>query len=617
MAALLAGCLTEAEPREPTGAENTPIAITTDTPPVVELGDRWADATAIELLLWHDAARVGDHGAVHARHEVAPGATAVVPIVDLEDRSSYVLEARALDGEGAVFERRRFAVDVRLGLPTPTATVERIDTIGYRPAVSWTVTTGSSLVAGFTAADGRTAEVDSPPDRPVVPPLDLFDAASFAAGAGATVRARVRSPNGVLGPWSAPLPIVANPNLVPEVVTAPSGAVVVAEPAFAWVALAGATEYEIEVGAIERTVTDSPWRLESRVFTAATGDLPDTPIDWRMRALGSDGHVGPWTEPVRIRRARSMPWFVPIVEPGAPATFRLGSERGEPDELPAVTVTLTRGYLLAVEELSVELVVALVNHGLDTGVLQLTETEVRHRRWDRSLLGIGDLNLGVQFGMQRSPAAESGTSSGPSIRPVAGYAEHPAVGISWYGAIWIANEVSRREAREPVYRFADDTRTLVANLDADGYRLPTEAEWAFAAAGVTPNPATTNYLRSGDRFEDPLPPFTAAGGPTTPTGTLDAQNARGMRDIVGNVWEWCHDWYTVDAYAQLTPGYADPSGPATPARDEYGRVLKVVRGGAWNTPQDVLRVGDRGAFAPEGTSYSVGLRLARTLPGSD
>ena len=607
------------EPTEPTGAERTPIAITTDTPPVIELGDRWDDATSIELVLWRDGVRVGDRDAVHARHQVAPGTTAVVPIADLEDRSSYVLEARALDGDGAVFERRRFTVDVRLGLPTPTATVERIETIGYRPAVSWTVAPGLSLVADFTTADGRTVAADPQPNRSVVPTLDLFDTASFVAGAGATVRARVRTTGGVLGPWSAPLPIVANPNLVPEVVTAPSGDVVVTEPAFAWAALTGATGYEIEVGAIRRTVTDSPWRLESRVFTAAVADLPGTPIDWRMRALGSDGHIGPWTEPVRIRRVRSMPRFVPIVESGAPVSFRMGSDGGDPDELPAVTVTLTRGYLLAVEELTVELVVALINHGLDTGVLQLTETEVRHRRWDRSLLGFGDLDLGVQFGMQRSTAAENGASSGPSIQPVAGYARHPAVGISWYGAVWIANEVSRREAREPVYRFVDDTGTLVADLDADGYRLPTEAEWAFAAAGVTPDPAapTINYLRSGDRFEDSLPPFTAAGGPTTPTGTLGAQNARGLRDILGNVWEWCHDWYTVDAYAQLTPGYADPGGPPTPDRDEYGRILKVVRGGAWNTPRDVLRMGDRGAFAPEGTSYSIGLRLARTLPGSD
>jgi formylglycine-generating enzyme required for sulfatase activity len=146
------------------------------------------------------------------------------------------------------------------------------------------------------------------------------------------------------------------------------------------------------------------------------------------------------------------------------------------------------------------------------------------------------------------------------------------------------------------------------------------------------NPASANYLRSGDPFEargrDPV----AAGGPTTPADFYDGTQKNnyktasgvshtGLYDMLGNVWEWCDDYFeeTAGDVAQNDGGEsgAEEESEEAPKREEErpagekGR-LRVVRGAAWNTPRADVSFASRGFYKAAGFSYSLGLRLART-----
>ena len=175
----------------------------------------------------------------------------------------------------------------------------------------------------------------------------------------------------------------------------------------------------------------------------------------------------------------------------------------------------------------------------------------------------------------------------------AGKEDHPMVRVSWYGAVAFSNWRSTMEGRTPCY----DLSTWTCNFDADGFRLPTEAEWE-KAAGWDPDLAyhfrfgehtdgcgyncldgqRANYWDSGDPFETGPYPW------TTPVGyydgsdhggtyqTQDAQSYYGCRDMSGNVWEWCHDWYD-SGYYSSSP-YDNPTGPGS-------GTYRVLRGGSW------------------------------------
>ncbi len=151
--------------------------------------------------------------------------------------------------------------------------------------------------------------------------------------------------------------------------------------------------------------------------------------------------------------------------------------------------------------------------------------------------------------------------------------------------------------------------TIQGFLTATGLRLPTEAEWEYACRA-----GTTTPIHSGPGFpngttDDNLVPQvawyyynTCSGGDgcrTHAVGTK-AANALGLHDMLGNVWEWCNDWYGDYSTAAQTNPTGPPSGSS-----------RVVRGGSWNFDASSVRSSSRYYFTPSGPYYYVGFRVAR------
>ena len=157
----------------------------------------------------------------------------------------------------------------------------------------------------------------------------------------------------------------------------------------------------------------------------------------------------------------------------------------------------------------------------------------------------------------------------------------------------------------PVERVSwDDAQLFIRRVNAmtgGGYRLPTEAEWEYAARAGT----TTEYPFDVD-FDEPSDYgwiLSVSRGTTHPVGGK-LPNEFGLYDTLGNVWEWVQDCSTENYEG------APPDGSAAPETNGCDR---GVRGGSWNNTSMVLRSGGRVSLAPGTRINNLGLRLAKTL----
>jgi len=233
--------------------------------------------------------------------------------------------------------------------------------------------------------------------------------------------------------------------------------------------------------------------------------------------------------------------------------FKMGSTDGESDEKPVHDVTVSTFWLS--------------RHEVTIGQY-LAFCTATNSHWPAWLEKGNDYNIETgketaykDFGMSRSNTT------------------HAVTGISWDDAVsycaWLQEKTGRN------------------------YRLPTEAEWEYAARGGN---QSKNYKYAGSDALDKVGWYNGnAGSKVHAVGGLQA-NELGLHDMSGNVWEWCADWYGSDYY-QSSPG-RDPKGPGSGSS-------RVCRGGSWYINDYYCRSAIRFFIAPTLRYSSIGFRVAQ------
>jgi len=179
---------------------------------------------------------------------------------------------------------------------------------------------------------------------------------------------------------------------------------------------------------------------------------------------------------------------------------------------------------------------------------------------------------------------------------------HPVENISWLDAVKYCNKRSLMEGFTPCYTI-EKNENIKCNFFADGYRLPTEAEWEYTCKGGTSTPLSKRYKYAGSNNIDEVGWYNNNSEEKThPVGEKKGNEFK-IYDMSGNVWEWCWDFYDKKYYTT--------SPTIFPRGSESGKG-RVIRGGSWNVVEHYLRLSDRSYDYHNRRGSDRGLRLFRT-----
>jgi formylglycine-generating enzyme required for sulfatase activity len=280
----------------------------------------------------------------------------------------------------------------------------------------------------------------------------------------------------------------------------------------------------------------------ARTVSVADGVYRD--LDELVKNIGRLGSELAGTAAAPAAVIGEGPRALPVLVLVAARTFRMGSTSAENDEQPVHPVTIGHSFYIS-------------------------KYEVTQRQW-REVMG-------------SNPSSFKGD-------------DLPVDSVSWYDAVEYCNRLSQREGLAPCYSGSGDS--ITCDFSAIGYRLPTEAEWMYAARGGNRSKGTT-YAGSDSPGE--VGWYGENSGDVTHPVGQKVPNELGLYDISGNVWEWCWDWYG-DYNA----------APATDPRGAGAGSNRVLRGGGWRQHAGTLKTTSRGRGAPTYGSYYLGFRPVRT-----
>lgn len=175
----------------------------------------------------------------------------------------------------------------------------------------------------------------------------------------------------------------------------------------------------------------------------------------------------------------------------------------------------------------------------------------------------------------------------------------PIRGITWLEAVNYCNLLSLSEGLQPAYTI--EKENVTCDFKSNGYRLPTDAEWEYAARG---GPHFSNLPYAGSDQVNEVAWYTQnTKNEVQPVG-LKKPNPLGLYDMAGNVYQMCWDWY--DTSENYKKDASNPTGPSKPTKG------KVMRGGCYNSKISDLRSASRAFFEYKNANDVVGFRVVRS-----
>jgi formylglycine-generating enzyme required for sulfatase activity len=295
-----------------------------------------------------------------------------------------------------------------------------------------------------------------------------------------------------------------------------------------------------------------------------------------------------------------------VISGDPPDTVRILAEMGrDMDETPHY-VGLNNGFYLGKAEITNQEFVEAGNWAIANNYATTTETAM-YDAMDGSTVEL------INFDFPGTPIKvnEDGTLRLDNGAESA----HPVIELTWFGAAAYCDWLSLQEGLDPAYDHSDWTVGGGDFYSAEGYRLPTEAEWEYACRAGTQTAFWSGDIETGSCTEQVLDGaawYCGNAGSTSHAVATKAANSWGLFDTHGNVWEWCHDHYGRYEIPEPDPDnpddivyVIDPIGP------EDGE-FRCIRGGRWLLSSTLCRSAARMMADPGFKGINIGFRVAQT-----